>query len=147
MTDDVRVHPQPVEYLFRQIVSSPGCGRSWFALGTSQAPDEGERGYLVHLALYRSLLTSPRDEAASRAFLREDFRLYGAKSALDKLAHDEAVSNSYESTGTLAVALLHRGDTCGAHSLFQRCLALAPERREAAERIGQMSLDFLSSVG
>ncbi|MBM4230957.1 MAG: hypothetical protein FJ184_09440 [Gammaproteobacteria bacterium] len=88
------------------------------------------------------MLTSPRDEAASRAFLREDFRLYGAKSALDKLAHDEAVSNSYESTGTLAVALLHRGDTCGAHSLFQRCLALAPERREAAERIGQMSLDL-----
>ncbi len=141
MIDDVRMYPQHAESLVRQLVNSPSCGRSWFLIGTLKTPDVVESGSLRHTALCRSLIVTPRDEAASRAFLIEDLRLNGALSAVDRLTESEFLSNSYESIGTLAVALLYGGELSSARALFQRCVVCAPNRHEAAERLGLMNLD------
>ena len=132
------VHEAP---LFRQLANSPSCGRSWFSIGTFNNRPDAESGPVRHKALSRSLIVTPRDEAASRAFLLEDLRLNGPLSAVNQLTDTEFLSNSYESIGALAVALLHGGEPSRARHLLQRCVALAPDRLEAVERLGLMSLD------
>lgn len=127
--------------LLRQLCVSPASGHIWFALGVADPRFLAEAETVQVLALGRSLILSPQDEAATRALLRLVLRLNGVRSALSTLFFDERVSQSYESMGVLAVELLECGETARAVDLFFRCFVLSPGRREAPERLGQAFLD------
>ena len=135
-------YPDGTSSFLRQICISPDDGRLWFSLGTIAATFEPSIGYCLHSSLFKSLTISPRDEAATRTILRLHVRLFGPASAVGLHARHDLLSRSYESTGVLGVALLDAGDVSGAIDLFQRCLVTAPERREAAERLGQIFADM-----